>query len=168
MKKVSEKIDQWAEENYGTIRHNFFGFCDLVKRNDQPMPSTVPDKKQVALDNNFDLITWQRLSTQIETSSDENFSYGKKIAKKQTADLRYVIAVKASLGEEFIIEFNDSLPGQLIVPDYKYVFVTEARIVDADHESVYNTELGETEYEKHRFAWNIYAILLKIEMLNCK
>lgn len=169
MKQVSELIDEWAQENYGNIRHKFFGFCDLIKhQNEQPMPATVPTKKQVSLDNNFDLITWMRLDTNIETAIDENNSYGRRQSIKQTADLRYVIASRASLGEEFIIQFNANIPDKLTHADYKYIFISEARIINADHETIYETELGKTEYEKHRFDWNLYAILLKIELLYCK
>ena len=168
MKQISELIDEWAESEYGEYRHMFFGFCDLIKQNDQPIPMTVPGRKKASLDNNFDLITWMRLDTNIESAIDENNSYGKKQAIRQTADLRYIIASRASLGEEFIIQFNNSIPDKLTHADYKYIFINEARVVNADHETIYDTELGKTEYDKHRIDWNLYAILLKIELLYCK
>lgn len=173
MKEITEAIDAWTNSQYAAVNRKLFGYSELMRKtatgSEQPMPVTIPDRAQVSLDDRYDLITWIRLPGQINTGNEidgNDWSFGLDVAPVQTATLRFIVAHKTTLGEDFIIDFVKAIPSTLIVSGYQFVSVDRPGItVDADHESIYTTELGNTVYEKHRFTWNIYAIGLNIQFI---
>lgn len=179
MKEIVDAIDAWVNSEYPAVNKKLFGYSELMRKtatgSEQPMPVTIPGREQVSLNDRYDLITWVRLPGQINSGDEidgNNWSFGLQVAPVQTATLRFIVAHKTTLGEDFIIGFIDAIPSTLTISGYQFVSVDRPGIsVDADHESIYTTELGNTVYEKHRFTWNIYAITLNIEYLpneNCE
>lgn len=170
MKEITEAIDAWAEDNFNhTLK--LWGYCELMTKKDQVMPVTIPERKQVSLDDRFEVITWIRLPGTISLGNEiegNDWSFGLKSAPVQVATLRMIVAHKVIIGEDFIVEFLNRFPRTFDVDGYSIVSVNKPAItVDADHETVYVTELGATVYEKHRFDWNIYALAINIEFIPC-
>lgn len=170
MKAITKAIDCWLEETY-PYNKKLHGYSELMTRKDQVMPVTINGRDQVALDDNFDLITWMRLPGTLSLGNEiegDDWGFGLKQGVVQTANLRLVIAHKVKMCESFIIKLLRDLPAMLIVEGYQIVSINKSDIsVDADHESVYTTELGDTAYEKHRFEWNLYALEIPIDFIPC-
>lgn len=170
-------IDSWTNTEYAAVTRRLFGFCELVRKThnnaEQVFPMPVgQDKVQVSLNDQYNLITWFRLPGTIQLGNDiegNNYAFGLDDAPVQRAGLRFIIAHKVSLGENWIINFIKNLPKSFDVSGYHIVSIDRNDItVDADHEAVYRTELSDTVYEKHRFTWNIYAINLNVEFIPCE
>lgn len=176
---IVQEIDAWTETQYPELTKKLWGYCELMHKTtgtpptDQPMPVKIIDgvadrgTGQVALDDKYNLITWVRLPGNINIVENEDDQWGIKDGRRQGAQLRWVIAHKVELGENFIIEFMRDIPDRFSVDGYELVFVNRNIEVDADHETVYNTELGKTAYERHRFNWNVYAVALNVEFKKC-
>jgi hypothetical protein len=77
-----------------------------------------------------------------------------------------VIALKHSLGEEFIFEFINEIPDKISITGYKFVHLQPGTLI-ADHEAVYNQEYGQSSYDKHRISWNIFALEYDIDFMLC-
>ena len=171
MKEITEAIDHWVGDQYGCIK-KLYGYSELMTKSDQVMPVTIPDRQQVSLDGNFELITWIRLPGQIGLGNEiegNDWSFGLQQGLVQTATLRLILAHKVDFNEKFIITFLKEFPRKFTVDGYSIVSVNKTTIaVDADHESIYRTELGETAYEKHRMDWNIYALSINVEFIPCE
>jgi hypothetical protein len=176
MKEIIDAIDLWTNTEYSSVTRRLFGYCELMrktaKEGEQVFPVTIPDRRQVSLDDRYNLMTWVRLPGTIRLGNDvsgNDWGFGLEEGKVQTASLRFIVAHKVTLGESFIIDFINALPSLLNVSGYEVVSIDKNSItVDADHESVYVAELGQTVYEKHRFTWNIYAISLDAEFIPCE
>ena len=171
MKEITEAIDSWTEDEFNhTLK--LWGYSELMTKSGQVMPVTIPERHQVSLDDRFELITWIRLPGTISLGNEiegNDWSFGIKQAPVQTATLRLVLAHKVSIGEDFIVEFLKRFPRSFDVDGYQIVSVNKPSItVDADHETVYATELGATAYEKHRFDWNVYALSINVEFIPCE
>lgn len=177
MTEFVAKIDAYTAaflaEEYPLIPSKLFGFTELVTKMDQPFPVVVNgtgDRSviQVSLDDRYDFISWIRLPGTINNSQDEDDNWGLKTSKRLQAGLRWVIAHDVTLGENLINDLVSGLPVILYnIPGYDFVFIDEDIDIDADHEAIYRTELGETAYEKHRFDWNIYVVELNFEFNKC-
>lgn len=176
MTDIIEAIDAWTAEEYSELNLKLFGFCELMRKsaggNDQPMPVTISDRKQVAIDDKRDLITWVRMPNSIQTSNnveDQDWAFGLDDSPVQYTTLRWVIAAKASLGEKFIHELLKTVPSTLEVDGYQIVSIDKSSSsIDPDHETIYTTEFGNNNYEKHRFTWNLYVISLDVEYIICE
>src|SRR5690606_37427329 len=131
---------------------------------EQPMPVTINGRNQVSLDDRYDLITWIRVPGTVQLGNNiqgNDWAFGLEYGIAKSVSLRWVIAHKVALGEDFIVDFMKAIPIDLEVSGYQMVAIDKvASSVDFDHESIYTTELGNTVYEKHRFMWNLYAISL--------
>jgi len=155
-----------------------FGFCELtnrtVKDTNQPIPVTIngtSDRRQVSLDDRYQLITWFRIPGTV-TLSDEvegnNWSFGFQEAPVQKASIRWIIAHKVELGETLIYDIANAIPKMFGVTGNQISFIDKSTIViDHDHETIYRTELGDTVYEKHRFTWNLYTITFSADAVLC-
>jgi hypothetical protein len=97
---------------------------------------------------------------------DEEFSFGATMAKRHQVRTRTVLAYKTQLGENFIFDFVKAFPEKLTLTGYKFVTLEEGTLI-ADHEAVYNQEYGNNSYEKHRIAWNIFALEYDIDFILC-
>ena len=179
MTEIIESIDDWTNTNFPDLERKLFGFCELAHRknkgdnsiSDQPIPMTIngtSDRKQVSLDDRYQLITWVRIPGRISVVENNEWSFGFKESRFQTVSLRWVIAHKVELGENLIYSLVDAFPEKLSVNGFTLVFTNPIIEIDYDHENIYRTELGETVYEKHRFNWNLYVINLNIEFIVCE
>jgi hypothetical protein len=176
MTDIVEQIDAWTNTRYASVSRKLFGYCELMRKTasntEQLMPVTIPGRKQVSLDDRYDLITWVRLPGTIQPRKDidgNDWGFGLDDAPAQRATLRLIVAHKVTLEENFIINFIQNFPSELESNGYEIISVDRPGIsVDADHESVYRAELSDTVYEKHRFTWNIYALSINIEYVTCE
>jgi hypothetical protein len=120
------------------------------------------------LDDAYNFISWFRLPGRIDAVPSEDDNWGLREGRKMTATMRWVVAHRVELGEELILDLVSGIPVSLRnIGVFQYVFVDPDIRIDADHESIYATELGNTEYEKHRLDWNIYAVEIAIEFMLC-
>lgn len=175
MKEITEALDAWTNAEYSAVTRKLFGYCELMRKtadgSEQPMPVTINGRKQVSLDDRYNLITWMRVPGTVQLGNNiqgNDWAFGLDYGITNSVALRWIIAHKVSLGEDFIVDFVKSIPTELTVSGYQIVAIDRnATSVDFDHESIYTTELGNTVYEKHRFPWNLYAISLNVEFIKC-
>lgn len=154
-----------------------FGYVELTYRTNenssrQPIPMTIngtSDRDQVSLDDRFQVMSWFRLPGQVNQGRDienNDWSFGFQQSPVQKAGIRWVVAWRVELGEQFIFDLLSDIPGSLSVDGYKIASINRGLLSsDFDHESIYRTELGETVYEKHRFTWNMVVINLPLEYI---
>ncbi len=181
---ISNYITQWVSENTtvspDTLIKNW-GFVELANRESkgkkkdnqsvsvQPIPVTINgtgDREQVSLDDDYDFIHWIRVITPARRVLNDDDAFGLSLGTRQGAQLRIVIAHKVELGEDIAYDLAAIFPENLYLTGFNFVFLND-RAVDPDHEKIYNTELGKTVYEQHRFDWNIYTIELSVEFSRC-
>lgn len=178
--EIADSIENWIDENIQSpeIRVKNWGFAELAyrdskgktKTSNQPIPMTINgtgERKQIALDDKKDFIYWVRWVSPATTRESEEDSWGLRVGKRDVLPIRIVIAHRVELGEDLVFRVLDGLPENLVLTGYDFVFLNRDWSIDPDHETIYRTELGETEYEKHRFTWNVYAINLNVEFLRC-
>jgi hypothetical protein len=175
--KMAEFIETWATDQASTLLVKNWGFAELVNRESrgkastgtQPIPVTIPgdgsECQQIALDDRFNFIFWIRVfrTTPVQNEQDE---WGLKDGKRLSLPMRIVIAHRNNLGENLVYNLANDIPASFVVPGFEFMF-TENIDVDNDHETIHDTELGKTNYEKHRFPWNIYVINLNVEFITC-
>jgi hypothetical protein len=137
---------------------------------ESPQPVTVgsAERTKVSIDDRYQIVTWIRQTAPVTYESNEDWSFGKSEARYATVPLRMVFAHKSSLGENLVYDFVQNIPSKLTAPDYQFIFIGANQAIDTDHEAVYETELGKTVYEKHRFKWNVYAITLNVQFIICE
>lgn len=175
---IIQSFDAWTESQYPALNKKLWGYTELVHRmesgSDQPIPVTInntSDREQVALDDTYQLITWFRLPGQVLLQNEldgNDWSFGLQDSPVQRAGLRWVIAHRVEIGDDWIFTFLNNIPGGFKIADYQMVYNKRKQMVlDADHETIYLTELGRTCYEKHRFTWNLYVINLNVEYVPC-
>lgn len=183
--RIATFIQSYVEDQASPVLVKNWGFVELVKRESrgttknkqgnaevstQPIPMTITGthkREQVSLDDRFDFIFWIRVTNRVTTFLSESDSFGLKEGKRQNLPLRIVIAHKVELGEDLVYHLVNDFPPNLYVDGFQFVFLNSNGEVDTDHETIHDIELGATNYEKHRFAWNIYTINLSIEFIPC-
>jgi hypothetical protein len=180
---IADFIEDWAQAQASPIRVKNWGFAEIAKRTsrgrklgqdqgkgEQPIPMTINgtgEREQISLDDEFDWIHWIRVPGRAQIVSSPEDTWGIKEGKQQNLGLRIVIAHGVTLGENLVNNLVNELPESLIIAGMEYVWINPGSVIDYDHETIYNTELGVTVYEKHRFDWNIYVIELNVQFLPC-
>lgn len=171
MKEITQAIDAWATAEFNATM-KLWGYCELVTKSDQTIPVTIPNRDQVSIDDRYDLVTWMRRDGNLSLGEEiegNGWSFGIQQGPVQNQNIRLVVAHKVWIGEDFIIDFVKAIPRTLTVSGYSIVSVDKSVIlVDPDHEAVYRAELGETNYEKHRFTWNVYALTIPVAYVPCE
>jgi len=178
MIEIITSFDAWTAATYPLLTQKLWGYTELVHKtesgSDQPMPVTInntSDRQQIALDDRYQLITWFRLPGTIELGNEldgNDWAFGLQQGIVQRVNLRWVIAHRVEIGDNWIFGFLKSLPGKFTIADYQITHIDKAGLVlDADHEAIYLTELGKTVYEKHRFTWNLYVLNVGVEYILC-
>lgn len=189
MIEIIQKLDEITEELYpesSSFKKKLWGYCELAKRSskgdsttgEQPLVITIngtSDRKYVTLDDRYDFISWMRTPTPISlqnTISGSDWGFGFDDGQVQKLTIRWVIAYKVENGELLIFNLAKDLPSRINIPGYGFVSIDKPNVtIDPDHESIYQTELGNTVYEKHRTTWNLYVINLAVEYIldpNCE
>lgn len=170
MTDLIDALDAGLDARFKDRGLKSFGLCELVKRNDQVMPVKIEnngDKRtQVALDDKWKGIVYHRLISG-GSSPDEDASFGARIAKRQVARIRTVLATKLILGEAFRFEYANAIPETLTIDGYKLVDISENVTMIEDQEGIYNQEFGGGDYEKHIISWNINALEYDVEFIRC-
>lgn len=178
MIEVITELDAWTAEQYPLLLQKLWGYTELVHKtegsSDQPMPVTInntSDREQIAIDDRYQLITWFRLPGTIELQNEvdgNDWAFGLQQGIVQRPALRWVIAHRVEIGDNWIFEFLKNIPSTFKIPGHQITHIDRnALTLDADHESIYLTELGKTVYESHRFTWNLYVINIAVEYILC-
>jgi hypothetical protein len=184
--QLATYIETWAQDQVSTLSVLNYGFCELVNRESkgttknlrnqasistQPIPITIPgdgtEGEQVALNDQYDFIFWIRVTGRASFVQNDDDRWGLKDGRRQNLPLRIVIAHRNNLGEDLVYNLVHDLPENFYIQAFEFVFINNNGDVDNDHETIHNTELGLTNYEKHRFTWNIYTINLNVEFIPC-
>jgi hypothetical protein len=179
---LASYIETWAQDYASTLVIKNWGFCELTKKTargkrggqlslaEQSIPVTINgtgEREQVSLDDQYNFIYWIRIPGRIQVLQNDDDQWGLKDGKRQNMPLRIVVCHKVDLGEDLITELVQDLPANFYVTGFEFVFLNASSDVDFDHEGIHETELGKTNYEKHRFDWNIYVINLNVEYIPC-
>jgi hypothetical protein len=178
MIEVIAEFDAWTAAQYPLLTQKLWGYTEIVHKteagSDQPMPVTInntSDRQQVSLDDRYELETWFRLPGTIELQNEvdgNDWAFGLQQGIVQRPTLRWVIAHRVEIGDNWIFDFLQNIPSSFKIPGYQITHIDRnALTLDADHENIYLTELGKTVYEKHRFTWNLYVINLAAEYILC-
>lgn len=176
MTEIIQAIDDYTADYFSNNLVKNWGFCELMNKSagegsaNQPIPVTIPGRKQVSILDTYEIVTWIRLTDRVTYEGNEDWSFGKNEARYANMPLRMVFANKTSLAdsENLVFDFIQNFPSKISVPNYQFIFIGANQAVDPDHEAIYNSELGNTVYEKHRFNWNIYAINLNVQFIICE
>jgi hypothetical protein len=176
MTDIIEAIDSYTADFLSDYTLKNWGFCELMKKSagegnvEQPIPVTIPGRKQVSLLDNYQVVTWIRQTATVSFEDAPDWSFGRKEARNAKMPLRIVFANKTTISnpERLVYEYLTDFPSKLSVADYQFVHVDGDPTIDPDHESIYREELGNTVYEKHRFNWNVYAINVNIQFIICE
>lgn len=180
MIEIVQALDDFTNTEYSGVTRKLFGFCELAKwtspNGEQPQVSKISNKSseraKVSLDDKYKLITWVRLPGVVSSGNNiegNDWGFGLEQGKVQSTQLRWIVAHRVELGEDFFQWLWKAVPILLEVTDYQVVSIDKnASSIDTDHEQIYRTELGEANYEKHRFTWNLYAINLNVEYIPCE
>lgn len=178
MTEIIQKIDEWTAQQFAAYSLLLYGFCELGKRTNntstQPLPMTITGthkRQQVALDDRKQFITWIRIpgvTSFGQDVEDQDWGFGLDAGNVSTTGLRMIVAHKVELGENVIFDLAINIPDLFQHPSFKVISVDKSGIsIDMDHEEIYNTELGSGQYEKHRTAWNIYAVNIPVQYISC-
>jgi hypothetical protein len=174
MTDITQAIDAWTTSRYPSYRKKLYGFCELMTKTagegkaPDTFPVTIPGREKVSFDDRYNFITWIRWSQPATYTASDEFSYGKKEARLGDLPLRLILAHKTSLGEAICFDFINAFPSKFEINGYQFVFVNGTPSVDPDHEAIIQTELNATNYEKHRFDWNVYVLNITIQFLECE
>jgi hypothetical protein len=167
LKDICDQIDAYILTKLSCDGIKFFGFAELVKKTDQYHPVTIPDRKQVAIDDRFDGIMYHRILSSGLTQPEE-WQRGNISLSLFSSRMRTLLALKVKkFAEEYIFDFNKAMPDVLDIDGYHLVDVTNNVGIITDQEAVYKTEFGDNSYEKHILNWNIYAIEYNVEFIKC-
>lgn len=186
MIEIIDEIDAYTSTFAAAYAYKNWGFCELSYKSakdangaligpsgSQPIVmtgiSTTPNgnRNQVTLDDKYQFITWIRWVEPAKAEINDDWSFGREEAEENTLSLRIVVAYKSILGENLIFTFAKGLPKRMELTGFKYIFMDGRPSIDPDHETIYQTELGNTAYEKHRFAWNLYVVDVSYQFIEC-
>lgn len=107
MKEITEAIDAWMASQYNYTM-KLWGYSELVTKKDQVMPRTIPsfgEGEQVAIDDRFQINTWMRWPGTLDMGSEiegNDWSFGLQQTPVQSANIRFILVHKTSIGEDFI------------------------------------------------------------------
>lgn len=188
MTGIIDAIDDFINDRYPYSK-KLYGFCELVRKTagdqestrggvttaggEQVFPMTIPDspstaREKVSLDDRYNLITWIRWVSPVTYAASEEWSFGKDEARVGTINLRLIFAHRTTLGEDLVFDLVNALPTEFSISGFQFAHVDGTPTIDPDHEAIYQTELGNTVYEKHRFTWNLYAVNITVQFLECE
>jgi hypothetical protein len=176
MTEIITAIDAWTANRYAYTK-KLYGFSELVKKSSSEgkediFPMTIPGnpssrREKVSLDDRYTFITWIRWAQPATYSASEDWSFGKSEARIGEIPLRLILAHKTILGEDVVFDFINAFPSKFTVSGFQFVFINGSPSIDPDHDTIMQTELNGTNYEKHRFDWNVYVLNINIQFLEC-
>jgi hypothetical protein len=177
MTSIIEAIDAWTNDRYFAYNRKLFGFCELMKKSagagtgegvEQVFPVTIPGRIHVSIDDKYNFITWIRWAQPVTYEPNEDWSFGNSEVRFGNIPLRLILAHKTTLGEDLVFDFANNFPSKFTVPGFKFVFTQANLSIDPDHEAIVAAELGPLVYEKHRVKWNVYALTINVQFLECE
>lgn len=174
MTEIVDAINDFIADRYSGYTLKQYGFCELMRKTagegqaEQVFPVTINGRVKVSLDDRYTLMTWIRWTNPVTYQASEEWSFGKTEARVGNVTLRVVFANKTILGENMVFDFVNALPSKFTISGYSFAHIEGDPSIDPDHETIYTTELGNTAYEKHRFTWNLYAVNITVQFLECE
>lgn len=172
MTEFINAIDDYTISLLSDYKLKTYGFCELMRKTadnqDQVIPVTIPKREQVAIDDRYKVITWMRWAAPVSYETSDEWTFGKEEKRVGTIPIRLIFCNKTELGENLVFDFINELPEKFTISGYQFVFVNGNIGVDPSHEEIHNTELSNVTYERHRSTWNIYAITINVQFLQCE
>lgn len=179
MTEIIEAIDSFTSNRYAAYNKKLWGFCELMRKTagegsaEQVFPVTIPDnpssrREHISLDDRYNLITWIRWTEPAGYEASEEWSFGKNEPRVGVLSLRLIFAHKTILGEDLVFDFINAFPSKFTISGFTFVHVNGTPTIDPDHEGIYRAEFSDTAYEKHRFTWNLYAVNITVQFLECR
>lgn len=172
MKDIVDNLDETLLGLMPNDGIQFNGLCQQVIKGEQVHPVTIEDKKQVAINDNWDVITFHRLNGDASFPEGKEQDFGRSTGRKRVQPMRMFIAHKVNKGEEWIDTFTNNFPLHLTISDtsgvltYEFVELTNLAL-GVDQVAIYQEEFGENSYENHIQDWNIYALFYDVEFIKC-
>jgi hypothetical protein len=166
MLEIIENINSTIEASSISKGVKTYGICKLVTKENQPHPVAIADDKQVAPNDRWEGIIYHRLLNDAITESEEH-SFGSRTEKLHNQQIRTVVMIKRIKTENWIDDLINVLPRQINgLTDYRLVNIG-AITKNTDQDTIFNTEFGQSGYEKHRMTYLIYALEYSIEYIRC-
>lgn len=170
MKDICNKLDAILLSSFPNDGIEFNGLCQLVTKTTQTHPATIPDNKQVSIDQKFDVVTYHRIINDAIFNENEEQDFGRSTGRTLVQPMIMVVASKAKKGEEWIYGFMQGFPESIetdgLSETYDFIDIKNMAL-EVDHEGIYNREFGDGDYEKHRIPWNLYAIRYDVTFQRC-
>lgn len=169
MTDICNNIDTTIQSKLSNVSGiKFFGFCQLVIKSNQPIPSTIPDNKQVAIDDRFEGIAYYRLIGTTPVNQPIDFQWGSNLNNVYKSKLRNIVALKVKkFAEDFIYDYSSSVPNWLDISGYKLVDIQNNGVINNDQLAIKNQEFGTNWDERHSIPWNIYALEYDVDFIKC-
>lgn len=170
MKEICDKLDEVLLGLFPNDGIKFSGLCQLVAKEDQPHPTTIPDNKQVSIDQKFNVITYHRIFGDAAFDESEEQDFGRSTGRTIVQPMIMIVASKVEKGEEWIYGFMGGFPESIETDDLSetYDFIDiENMSLEVDQEGIYNREFGNGDYEKHRIPWNVYGVRYDVTFIRC-
>lgn len=144
-----------------------YGICKLVTKTDQPHPIDISDNKQISPDDKVEGQIYHRLLNDSPITDDLENSFGSKIQKRHSQQIRTVVLVKKLKGENWIDTLINLIPRNIDgITNYKLIDIGSIS-KNTDQDAIFNTEFGNSGYEKHRMTYLIYALEYNLEYIRC-
>lgn len=167
MTDICKNIDESIVDNLACAGIKFWGLAELAVKSNQPHPVTINDRKQIAIDDKFNGMTYYRLLSSAAPTPAE-YQWGNKQNNVFKSRLRNVLAFKVNkFAEEFVYDYVNSIPEWLEIPGYKLVDVENNTTIIVDQVAIYKQEFGGDKDERHLLPWNIYAIEYDVDFIKC-
>lgn len=164
MKEIIDWIDNRMYERLGVGK--FYGLCKLITDGSELYPRTVATKpEKVTPNDKYSLALYHRL---IDASLVENeeISFGRSRKKQNNQRIRTVVMIEEK-SEVDISDVYEAIPEEIILCDYKSVWIPADMSLIVDHDAVWTQEFGEANKDKYVMKYRLYALEYTIETVKC-
>lgn len=164
-----DHIDNGIKDCLG-IDKKFYGLCKLsVDTESETYPYVIGSarKERVSVNDAYDVAVYHRILSGT-ANNDENFSWGRKQARRHNLSMRMVVILKSKMGEDYIDQIITALPDVIVNPAFNIAELGDEVSKIVDHEGICSQEFGDAWRDKisvHKFI--LYAIEYTLSYIPC-
>lgn len=171
MKDLFCHIDSLIKECFHCEQGKAWGLARLIKDDqgsgDDHYPITYDENpKKITVDDQFDYAWYHRLLNGSPEPSEE-FSFGRRHSTNINQQVRTVLIIEQSQGDDVVTDFINAMPEKVEFTDYKLVEVSKEISLIRDHDQVWVDEWGISYKDKHQMRYFLYALEWTLEYIKC-